>query len=97
MLITTGRVNGGRIEIDDERLPAGTTVTILAPENGEEFEATPDEEARLLAAIAEPGSGNVIEAYELLCTKVHEGKLSQESPLRSGRVACHRTLNGEIA
>jgi len=69
MLITTGRVNGGRIEIDDERLPEGTTVTILAPENGEVFEATPDEEARLLTAIAEAESGNVVEASELLCTK----------------------------
>ena len=66
MLITTGRVNGGRIEIDDERLAEGTTVTILAPENGEVFEATPDEEARLLTAIAEAESGNVIEASELL-------------------------------
>ena len=66
MLITTGRVNGGRIEIDDERLAEGTTVTILAPENGEVFEATPDEEARLLTVIAEAESGNVIEASELL-------------------------------
>ena len=66
MLITTGRVNGGRIEIDDERLAEGTTVTILAPENGEVFEARPDEEACLLAAIAEAESGNVIEASELL-------------------------------
>jgi len=66
MLITTGRVNGGRIEIDDERLAEGTTVTILAPENGEVFEATPDEESRLLAAIAEGESGSVLEASELL-------------------------------
>ena len=66
MLITTGRVNAGQIEIDDERLAEGTTVTILAPENGEVFEATPDEEARLLTAIAEAESGNVIEASELL-------------------------------
>lgn len=66
MLITTGRVNGGRIEIDDEPLPEGTTVTILTPENGETFEATPDEEARLLVAIAEAEGGNVIGASELL-------------------------------
>ena len=66
MLITTGRVNGGRIEIDDDRLPEGTTVTILAPEDGEVFEATPDEEARLLAAISEAESGKVIGASELL-------------------------------
>jgi hypothetical protein len=66
MLITTGRVNGGRIEIDDGRLPEGTTVTILAPENGEVFEATPDEEARLMAAIAEGENGELIGATELL-------------------------------
>ena len=66
MLITTGRVNDGRIEIDDERLPEGSTVTILASEDGEVFEATPDEEARLLAAIAEAKSGDVIRASELL-------------------------------
>ena len=66
MLITTGRVNGGRIEIEDERLPEGTTVTILAPENGETFEATPDEEAHLLAAIAEAESGELITAPALL-------------------------------
>jgi hypothetical protein len=66
MLITTGRVNGGRIEIGDERLPEGTTVTILAPENGEVFEASPDEEERLLAAITEAKNGNVISASELL-------------------------------
>ncbi len=53
MLITSGRVKGGRIELTSETLPEGTTVTILAPENGETFAATPAEEARLLAAIAE--------------------------------------------
>lgn len=66
MLITSGRVKGGRIELTSETLPEGTTVTILAPENGETFAATPEEEAQLLAAIAEVERGDVVEAAELL-------------------------------
>ena len=66
MLITTGRVKGGRIELASETLPEGTTVTVLAPENGETFAATPEEEARLLGAIAEVERGDVVEASELL-------------------------------
>lgn len=66
MLITSGRVKGGRIELAGETLPEGTTVTILAPENGETFAATPEEEARLLATIAEVERGDVVEASQLL-------------------------------
>jgi hypothetical protein len=66
MLITSGRVKDGRIELTNETLPEGTTVTILAPENGETFAATPEEEARLLAAIAEAERGAVVEATVLL-------------------------------
>ena len=66
MLITSGRVKGGRIELTSETLAEGTTVTILAPENGETFAATPEEEARLLSAIAEAERSDVVEANELL-------------------------------
>jgi len=66
MLITSGRVKGGRIELTSETLPEGTTVTILAPENGETFAATGEEEAQLLAAIAEAERGDVVEATEVL-------------------------------
>ena len=66
MLITSGRVNGGRIELTDEILPEGTTVTILAPENGETFTVSAEEEARLLAAIAEAERGDAVDASELI-------------------------------
>ena len=66
MLITSGRVNNGRIELTDKTLPDGITVAILAPENGETFSATPEEEARLLAAISEAERGEVVEGLELL-------------------------------
>jgi len=66
MLITTGRVNGGFIEVEGDNLPEGAKVTILAPENGETFEVGSDEEAILLAAIAEAERGDSVEASSLL-------------------------------
>ena len=66
MLITTGRVNGRFIEVDGDNLPEGTKVTILAPENGETFEVSPDEEAVLLAAIAEAERSDVVDASSLI-------------------------------
>ena len=53
MLITTGKVHGGTIKIDAKSLPEGATVTVLAPEGDVTFELSSEEEAKLLAAIAE--------------------------------------------
>ena len=66
MLLTTGRVNGGLIEVEGDNLPEGAKVTILAAENDETFEVGPDEEAILLAAIAEAESGDVVDASTLI-------------------------------
>ena len=66
MLITTGRVNGGLIEVEGDNLPEGAKVTILAPENGETFEVNPDEEVILLAAIAEAERGEMVNASSLI-------------------------------
>lgn len=41
-------------------------VTILAPEDGEAFNLNTDDEAKLLAAVAEAERGEVISAPELL-------------------------------
>ena len=53
MLITTGRVTGGSIELESDSLPEGLRVTILAPEDGETFELSPEDEVKLLEAMAE--------------------------------------------
>lgn len=66
MLITTGRVNGGLIEVEGDNLPEGAKVTILAPENGETFEVRPDEEVILLAAIAEAERGDMVNVSSLI-------------------------------
>ena len=66
MLITTGKVNNGVIQIDTKDLPNGTTVTVLAHEGDETFELDATQEAELLAAIAEADRGELISASELL-------------------------------
>ena len=66
MLITTGKVNNGVIQIDTTDLPNGTTVTVLAHEGDETFELDATQEVELLAAIAEADRGETINASELL-------------------------------
>lgn len=66
MLIATGKVLGGRIQVDGENLAEGTVVTVLAPEGDETFELAPEEEAKLLAAIAEADRGETTPALQIL-------------------------------
>lgn len=66
MIITTGRVRGGRIEMDGGALPEGTKVTVLAREGEETFELGPEDEAALLAAITEAERRESVSAAEVL-------------------------------
>jgi hypothetical protein len=66
MLITTGKVNDGVIEIDSDKLPDGTVVTVLALEGDETFELSSFQEEKLLSAIAEGERGEVVSASALL-------------------------------
>ena len=66
MLITTGKVLGRTIKLDGKILPEGTIVTVLAPEGDETFELRPEEEVRLLAAIAEAERGETTDASQVL-------------------------------
>ena len=66
MLITTGKVHGGTIEVDGKTLPEGATVTVLAQEGDETFELGPEDEAKLLAAIAEAERGEAVAASQVL-------------------------------
>jgi hypothetical protein len=47
-------------------LPEGTTVTILATEEGEVFELDASDEAMILAAIAEAERGEVTDASDVI-------------------------------
>ena len=65
MRIASGRVVGGRVEIDGD-LPEGATVTVLALEGDETFEADPATEKVLLEAIAQCERGDTIPMTRLL-------------------------------
>jgi beta-lactam-binding protein with PASTA domain len=52
MRIASGKVVGGRVEVDGE-LPEGASVTVLALEGDETFEADEETERMLLEAIAQ--------------------------------------------
>jgi len=54
--IAPGKVVDGRVEVDAE-LPEGASVTVLALEGNETFEADPETEKMLLEAIAQCGRG----------------------------------------
>lgn len=53
-------------KVDAENLPGGTLVTVLAREGEETFELAPEEEAKLLAAIAEADRGETTTAPQVL-------------------------------
>jgi hypothetical protein len=65
MLITTGKVNNGVIQIDSKDLPDGTTVTLLAHEGDETFEVEAAQEAELLAAIAEADRDELVDGTSI--------------------------------
>ena len=65
MVIASGKVVGGRVELDSE-LPEGASVTVLAPEGDETFEADPDTERMLLDSIAQCDRGETIPLTKLL-------------------------------
>ena len=72
MRISTGKVISGKVVVEGEPLEEGATVTVIAPENNETFELSPEEEERLLASLAEAGSGRTISASELLRDLGHQ-------------------------
>ena len=57
MLVTTGQVHQGAIEVEGSSLPEGTRVTILVPEEDETFALTAEEQIKLLAVLNEARDG----------------------------------------
>lgn len=66
MIVTSGKVRGGNIEVDVSGLAEGSTVVVLAPEGVETFELDADRESKLLAAIGEADRGELVEAAEVV-------------------------------
>ncbi len=65
MRIASGKVVNGRVELDTE-LPEGISVTVIAREGDETFEADADTEKMLLEAIAACGRGGAIPMSDVL-------------------------------
>jgi hypothetical protein len=65
MQIASGKVVGGRVELDADR-PEGASVTVLAHEGDETFEADPATEKMLLEAIGQCEGGDTIPITKLL-------------------------------
>ena len=65
MVIASGKVVDGRVELDSE-LPEGTSVTVLARDGDETFEADPETERNLLDAIAQCDRGDTVSLPQLL-------------------------------
>jgi hypothetical protein len=65
MRIAPGRVVDGRVELDAE-LPEGASVTVLALEGDETFEADRETEGMLLEAMAQCRRGQVTPLKDVL-------------------------------
>ena len=65
MRIASGKVVDGRVELDAE-LPEGASVTVLAPEGDETFEADAETEMMLLEAIAQCDRGQTTPMKDFL-------------------------------
>ena len=71
MVIATGTVRDGRIELPGGPLPEGTVVMVLVVEGAETFELDFADEARLTAAIQEASRGEVVSAGDLFAQLRH--------------------------
>lgn len=65
MKVATGKVVGGKVVLEGEPLSEGSIVTVLAQEDDETFDVTPEEEQALLAAMAEAERGEVVSWEDL--------------------------------
>ena len=65
MRIAPGKVVNGRVELDAE-LPEGTSVTVLALEGDETFEADAETEQMLLQAMAQCEEGQTTPMADLV-------------------------------
>ena len=66
MKMATGKVVGGKVILEGVSFEDGTSVTVLAKDDGTDFDLTPEQEADLLVSIAEADRGDTVSAEEVL-------------------------------
>ena len=65
MKVATGIVVDGKVVVEGEPLAEGSVVTVIAREDDDGFDVSAEEEAALLAAIAEADRGELVSWEEL--------------------------------
>ena len=65
MKVATGRVVEGKVILEGEPLTKGAVVTVVARDDDETFDVSPEEERALLDAIAQADRGQVV-SWEVL-------------------------------
>lgn len=66
MRIASGKVIAGKVVVEGEPLAEGATVTVLAPDDDQAFDLSPEEESLLVQSIREAEQGLVVEAAAVL-------------------------------
>ena len=66
MRIVSGKVIDGKVVVEGVPLDEGSTVTVLAREDDETFDVSDEDEAELLASIAQADRGDVVPAATVL-------------------------------
>jgi hypothetical protein len=65
MKVATGRVVGGKIVLEGEPLAEGAVVTVVARDDDDTFDVSPEDERALLDAMAQADRGQVV-SWEVL-------------------------------
>jgi hypothetical protein len=66
MRVATGKVVAGKVVLEGEPFEDGITVAVIATDDSENFELTPEQEAELIEAIAEIDGGHFVDGADLL-------------------------------
>lgn len=66
MRVATGKIVAGKVILEGEPFEDGITVAVIAADDSESFELTPEQEAELLEAIAEADRGQLVDGAVVL-------------------------------
>ena len=66
MRVATGKVVADKVVLEGDPFEEGTTVAVIAADDSESFELTPEQEAELLESIAEADRGELVDAAVVL-------------------------------
>jgi len=66
MKLLTAKVIDGQLDLPEGILEEGVTVTLLVPEEDEDFELTEEQQEELAQALAEADRGEGVEGWQFL-------------------------------